>query len=166
LIPELKAAIHGIDPDAVTFDTHTMEERIQLSPATFLHRYPAWLASGFAALALLLGSLGLYGVVAYSVSQRTQEIGIRMALGAQRGQVLRMVLSQGLKLILPGIVIGAVAATAAASLVRSMLFAVTIADPLIYAGVTVLLAAVTLMASFIPARQATKVEPMVALRYE
>ena len=166
LIPELKAAIHNVDPDAVTFDIHTMQERIQLSPATFLHRYPAWLATGFAMLALLLGSIGLYGVIAYSVSQRTQEIGIRMALGAQRGQVLSMVLSQGLKMIVPGIVIGALAAIAAASLVRSMLFGVTVADPLIFAAVTAILAAVTSFASFIPARQATKVDPMVALRYE
>ena len=166
LIPELKGAIHNIDPDAVSFDTHTMEERIDLSPATFLHRYPAWLASGFAALALLLGSIGLYGVIAYSVSQRTQEIGIRMALGAQRGQVLSMVLRQGLRLIVPGIAAGAVVALAGGLLVRSMLFGVTVADPLIFLIVTVLLAVVTLVASFIPATQATRVDPMVALRYE
>jgi macrolide transport system ATP-binding/permease protein len=166
MIPELQSAIHSLDADAVTFDISTMDERIQRSPAAFLHRYPAWLAAGFALLALFLGSIGLYGLVAYSVSQRTQEIGIRMALGAQRSNVLKMILRQGLRLMVPGIVIGAVAAVLAAYLVRSMLFGVTIADPLIFAAVTAILAVVTLLASFIPARQATKVDPMVALRYE
>jgi predicted lysophospholipase L1 biosynthesis ABC-type transport system permease subunit len=166
LVPELQSAVHSVDADAVTFNIQTMDERIQRSPAAFLHRYPAWLAAGFALLALFLGSIGLYGLVAYSVSQRTQEIGIRMALGAQRSHVLNMILSQGLRLIVPGIVIGAVAAVVAAYLVRSLLFGVTIADPLIFTAVTVVLAMVTLLASFIPARQATKVDPMVALRYE
>jgi predicted permease len=166
VVPELQSAIHSLDPDAVTFNIQTMDERIQRSPAAFLHRYPAWLAAGFALLALFLGTIGLYGLVAYSVSQRTQEIGIRMALGAQRSHVLNMILRQGLRLIVPGIVIGAVAAVVAAYLVRSMLFGVTIADPVIFAAVTVILTGVTLLASFIPARQATKVDPMVALRYE
>jgi len=166
LVPELQSAVHSVDADAVTFNIQTMDERIQRSPAAFLHRYPAWLAAGFAILALFLGSIGLYGLVAYSVSQRTQEIGIRMALGAQRRDVLNMILSQGLRLIVPGIVIGAIAAVIAAYLVRSMLFGVTVADPLIFTVVTVILAVVTLLASFIPARQATRVDPMVALRYE
>jgi predicted permease len=166
LIPELEKTMLSIDADAVAFGAQTMNERIQRSPAAFLHRYPAWRAGGFALLALLLGTIGLYGLVAYSVSQRTQEFGIRMALGAQRSDVLNMVLVQGLRLIVPGIVIGAVAAILAAYLVRSMLFGVTVADPLIFAAVTVLLAGVTMFASFIPARQATKVDPMVALRYE
>jgi predicted lysophospholipase L1 biosynthesis ABC-type transport system permease subunit len=166
LIPELQRAVRSVDPDSVTFATQTMEQRIQTSPSAFLHRYPAWLATGFAALAMLLGSLGLYGVIAYSVSQRTQEFGIRMALGAQQGNVLRMVMAQGLRLIVPGIVAGVVAAVLAGLMVRTMLFGVTVADPLIFVTVTVLLGAVTLLASFIPARQATKVDPMVALRYE
>ena len=166
LVSELQSAVHSVDADAVTFNVQSMDERIQRSPAAFLHRYPAWLAAGFALLALFLGSIGLYGLVAYSVSQRKQEIGIRMALGAQRSHVLNMVLSQGLRLIIPGIIIGAIAAVTAASLVRSMLFGVTIADPLIFTAVTVVLAVVTLLASFIPARQATRVDPMVALRYE
>ncbi len=143
-----------------------MEDRIQRSPAAFLHRYPAWLAAGFATLALLLGTVGLYGLVSYSVTQRTQEFGIRMALGAQRSHVLNMVMRQGLQLIVPGIVVGSIAAVTAAYLVRSMLFGVSAADPIILAGVTALLAGVTLFASFIPARTATRVDPMVALRYE
>jgi predicted permease len=166
LIGDVQAAIHQIDADAVTLETQTMDDRIQRSPAAFLHRYPAWLAGGFAVLALLMGSIGLYGLVAYSVSQRTQEIGIRMALGAQRGNVLKMILAQGVRVIIPGAIIGIACGTGAAYLMRSMLFGVTAWDPAIFALVTSLLAGVTLLASFVPARQATKVDPLVALRYE
>jgi predicted permease len=166
LTSEVQNAIRQIDPDAVTFNIQTMEDRIQRSPAAFLHRYPAVLAGVFAFLALLLGTIGLYGLVAYSVSQRTQEIGIRMALGAQRGNVLKMVLLQGMRLIVPGVLVGIVAAIVAASLMRSMLFGVHSWDPAIFVLVTALLAVVTLAASYIPARTATKVDPMVALRYE
>jgi macrolide transport system ATP-binding/permease protein len=162
----VQAAIHRVDADSVTMQIETIDERIQRSPAAFLHRYPSWLAGAFAVLALLLGSIGLYGLVAYSVSQRTQEIGIRMALGAQRGNVLKMILAQGVRLIIPGAVIGIAGGTGAAYLMRSMLFGVTAWDPAIFAGVTAVLATVTLAASFIPARQATRVDPMVALRYE
>jgi macrolide transport system ATP-binding/permease protein len=163
---EVQAAIHQMDPDAMTVGMQTMDDRIQRSPAAFLHRYPAWLAGGFAVLALLLGSIGLYGLVAYSVSQRTQEIGIRMALGAQRANVLKLVLLEGVRLIVPGAIVGVLAAVGAGYLMRSMLFGVTAWDPAILAVVTGLLAGVTMLASFIPARQATKVDPMVALRYE
>jgi ABC-type antimicrobial peptide transport system permease subunit len=120
----------------------------------------------FAFLALLLGTIGLYGLVAYSVSQRTQEIGIRMALGAQRSNVLQMVLAQGVRLIVPGVVIGIAAAIVVANLMRSMLFGIRSWDPAIFLTVSIVLAVVTLGASYIPARTATKVDPMVALRYE
>jgi len=166
LINEVQAAIRQVDADAVTLEVQTMDERIQRSPAAFLHRYPSWLAGGFAVLALVMGSVGLYGLVAYSVSQRTQEIGIRMALGAQRSNVLGMILAQGVRLIVPGAVVGILCGIGAAYLMRSMLFGVASWDPAIFAGVTALLAGVTLLASFIPARQATKVDPLVALRYE
>jgi predicted permease len=165
-VTEIQNAIRQIDPDAVTFNVQTMEDRIQRSPAAFLHRYPAALAGVFAFLALLLGTTGLYGLVAYSVSQRTQEIGIRMALGAQRKNVLRMVLAQGVRLIVPGVVMGIIAAILAANLMRSMLFGVHSWDPAILVLVTALLAIVTLAASYIPARSATKVDPMRALRHE
>ncbi|HET9280816.1 MAG TPA: ABC transporter permease [Candidatus Angelobacter sp.] len=166
LVTEIKNAVRQVDADAVTYEVQTMEDRIQRSPAAFLHRYPAVLAGVFAGLALLLGTIGLYGLVAYSVSQRTQEIGIRMALGAQRSNVLQMVLAQGVRLIVPGVAIGIVIALLAAYLMRSMLFGVETWDPAIFALVTALLAIVTLAASYIPARAATKVDPMVALRYE
>lgn len=166
LTAEIQNAIRQIDPDVVMFNVQTMEDRIQRSPAAFLHRYPAVLAGMFAGLALLLGTIGLYGLVAYSVSQRTQEIGIRMALGAQRGNVLKMVLSQGVRLIVPGVVAGIVAALLVAYLMRSMLFGIRLWDPVIFTAVTAILAIVTLAASYVPARAATKVDPMVALRYE
>lgn len=163
---EVQNTIRRLDPDAITFNVQTMEDRIQRSPAAFLHRYPAVLAGMFAFLALLLGTIGLYGLVAYSVSQRTQEIGIRMALGAQRGNVLKMVLSQGVRLIVPGVAAGVLAALLASYLMRSMLFGIHSWDPAIFIVVTVVLAIVTLIASYVPARAATKVDPMVALRYE
>jgi macrolide transport system ATP-binding/permease protein len=166
LTTEIERAIRQLDPDAITFNVQTMEDHIQRSPAAFLHRYPAVLAGMFAFLALLLGTIGLYGLVAYSVSQRTQEIGIRMALGAQRGNVLQMVLAQGVRLIVPGVAIGIAAALLASYLMRSMLFGIHSWDPVIFAVVTALLAIVTLAASYVPARAATKVDPMVALRYE
>jgi macrolide transport system ATP-binding/permease protein len=166
LVAEVQNAIRQVDPDAITFNVQTMEDRIQRSPTAFLHRYPAVLAGGFAFLALLLGTIGLYGLVAYSVSQRTQEIGIRMALGAQRANVLQMVLSQGVRLIVPGVAIGIAAAMLVSYVMRSMLFGIRSWDPVIFAAVTAVLAVVTLAASYLPARAATKVDPMVALRYE
>jgi predicted permease len=165
-ILQTKAAVSHLDPNVVTFQEQTMEDFIQRSPVAFFHRYPAWLAGLFALMALILGTIGLYGLVAYSVSQRTQEIGIRMALGAQRSSVLQMVLLQGVRLIVPGALIGIAGGIAAALLARSLLFRVSAWDPAIFAIVTALLASVTLVASYIPARTATKVDPMVALRYE
>src|SRR5579864_114457 len=166
LASAIQSAIRQFDPDVVTFNAQTMDDRIQRSPTAFLHRYPAVLAGVFAFLALLLGTIGLYGLVAYSVSQRTQEIGIRMALGAQHANVLQMVISQGVRLIVPGVAIGIAAALAVSYLMRSMLFGIHSWDPVIFVAVTAILAIVTLAASYVPARAATKVAPMVALRYE
>ena len=121
---------------------------------------------GFAALALLLGVVGLYGVVAYSVSQRTREIAIRMALGAQRSSVYQLILSEAGWLVGAGIAVGLVCSVAAATLIRGLLFGVHSWDVPTLAGVTVVLAFSALLASYIPARRATKVDPLVALRYE
>jgi macrolide transport system ATP-binding/permease protein len=166
LVTEVQGVIRQLDADAVIFQVQTMDDRIRRSPSAFLHRYPAVLAAVFAGLALLLGTIGLYGLVSYSVSQRTREIGIRMALGAQRENVLRLVLAQGIRLAVPGVVIGIAGAVASAYLLSSMLFNVSSADPFVLGAVSLLLAVVTLAASFFPARQATRVDPMVALRYE
>jgi putative ABC transport system permease protein len=115
---------------------------------------------------MVLSSIGIYGVISYLVGQRTQEIGIRMALGAERGNVLRMVLGQAGKMVLLGISIGVAAAIGLARLMASMLFGVSPWDPLTLVGVVLLLALVSLLACYIPARRATRVDPMIALRYE
>jgi putative ABC transport system permease protein len=117
-------------------------------------------------MALLLGAVGLYGVIAYSVSQRTREIGIRIALGAQQNNVMRLILGEGMLVILIGLAIGLAGSLALTRFISSLLFGVTATDPLTFAGVAVLLAVVALAACYIPARRATRVDPMVALRYE
>jgi ABC-type antimicrobial peptide transport system permease subunit len=129
-------------------------------------RFRAMLFGVFAALALVLAVIGIYGVMAYSVSQRTNEIGIRMALGAQRGEVMRLVLGQGTKLTLLGVVLGITAAVALTHLMSSLLFSVSATDPLTFVGVDILLTLVALAACYVPARRAMRVDPMIALRYE
>jgi macrolide transport system ATP-binding/permease protein len=166
LLPALVAAVHEIDPGIGTQDETTMADRISESPTAYMHRSSAWLVGGFAALALLLGVVGLYGVIAYSVSQRTREIGVRMALGAQRGSVYQMIMKEAGWLAGVGIGAGLLCAIAAASMMRGLLFGVRSWDATTLAAVTVVLAIAALLASYIPARRAARVDPMVALRYE
>jgi ABC-type antimicrobial peptide transport system permease subunit len=143
-----------------------MAERINDSPSAYLHRSSAWLVGGFAAAALLLGVVGLYGVIAYSVSQRTREIGVRMALGAQRSSVYQLLLKEAAWLAGAGIAGGLVCSIVAATLIRGILFRVRSWDAATFVTVSVVLAISALLASYIPARRAAKVDPMVALRYE
>jgi macrolide transport system ATP-binding/permease protein len=166
LLPALAATIHQIDPGIVTVRAMTMTVKINASQSAYLHRSAAWLVGGFAALALLLGVVGLYGVIAYSVSQRSREIGIRMALGAQPRLVYRLILKEAGWLIAFGVAIGTVCSVGAATLMRGLLFAVSSWDVPTLAGVAGLLAVSALLASFIPARRAASVNPVEALRAE
>jgi ABC-type antimicrobial peptide transport system permease subunit len=129
-------------------------------------KFNMWVMTVFGGCALLLAAIGIYGLMAYSVEQRTQEIGIRLALGAQASQVRRMVVAQGMVLAVVGVAIGLGAAFWLARLITSFLFGVTDRDPLVFGGVPLLLIAVALLSVWLPARRASKVDPLIALRYE
>jgi macrolide transport system ATP-binding/permease protein len=166
ILPTLSATIHKIDPGIGTMDELTMLQRIDNSQTAYLHRSSAWLVGGFAALALLLGVVGLYGVIAYSVSQRTREIGVRMALGAQRSSVYQLILKEATWLTALGIAAGILCSLAAAALMRKLLFGVRSWDIPTLISVAVVLALCALLASYIPARRAASVNPVEALRAE
>jgi macrolide transport system ATP-binding/permease protein len=148
------------------YNPMSMDQKIHDAPATYLHRSSAWLVGGFAVVALLLGVVGLYGVVAYSVGQRKREIGVRMALGAQRSTVYRMILFESGRLIGMGLAIGLVTAIMAASLMHKLLFGVQAWDAGTLTSVGLVLAAASLLASFMPARRAASMNPTEALRAE
>jgi len=166
VMPALADAIHRIDSRITVSYMTTMTARINESPTVYLRRSSTWLVGGFAAVALLLGVVGLYGVIAYSVSQRTREIGVRIALGAQRGTVYRLLLKEAGVLALAGIVIGTGCAIVAASLMRKLLFGTPPWDITTLVCVAVVLGVSALLASFLPARRAASVDPISALRAE
>ena len=165
-LPTLSAAIHEIDANIATSDATTMTELVNDSTAAYLHRSSAWLVGGFAALALVLSVVGLYGVIAYSASQRTREIGVRMALGAERGSVYRLILREAGWLTGVGLVAGLCCSVAAATLMRRLLFGTVAWDVSTLAAVAVVLAFSAMMASYLPARRAASVNPVEALRAE
>ena len=160
----VRQAIWSVNPDQPITDVATMEDI--LDQEVFQRRVQTTLLGFFAALALVLAAVGTYGLVAYSVAQRTHELGVRMALGAERMDILRLVLVQGLKLTLIGVGIGITGAFGLTRFLSSLLYGVKPSDPLTYTTVLLLLASVALLASYVPARRAAKVDPMVALRYE
>jgi putative ABC transport system permease protein len=164
LAPAVRGAITSVDRDLPVFRVTTMEKMV--ADSLTQRRFSMFLFGVFAALALALAVVGLYGVMSYAVAQRTHEIGLRMALGAQARDVLRMVVGQGMALVGVGLGIGLAGAFVLMRLMSSLFYGVSAADPLTYAGIALLLAAVALLASYIPARRATKVDPMIALRYE
>ncbi|HKV37936.1 MAG TPA: FtsX-like permease family protein, partial [Blastocatellia bacterium] len=164
LVPSVRAVLGKADPDLPSTAFQTLDGIVDraVSPKRFV----TMILGGFAALALVMASLGIYGVISYSVNQRTSEIGIRMALGAQSFTVLRMVVGQGMKMALAGVAAGLVTALALTRLMSSLLFGVKATDPLTFGGISVLLVLVALLACYVPAQRATKVDAMVALRYE
>jgi predicted permease len=166
MIPLLVSAIHQADPEIGTRNEFTMAGWVGFSPAAFLHNSTAWLAGGFAALALVLGGIGLYGVIAYSVSQRTREIGVRMALGAQRSSVYRLILGEAGLVTAIGIVVGLGCAITAGLLMRDFLFGVQAWDLPTFMVVVVILGFCAVLASYLPARRAASVNPVEALRAE
>jgi putative ABC transport system permease protein len=164
VLATVRSALQSLDANLAITNVFTIEQI--LSQALWAARMGAILLALFGGLALVLSAVGVYGVLSYSVNQQTREIGLRMALGAQRGDVVRLILGQGLRLTLLGLGLGILVALGLMRVLVSLLFDVRAYDPSTYTAVTVLLAAVALLACYIPARRAMRVDPMVALRYD
>jgi putative ABC transport system permease protein len=166
LVSSAQTILRELDPQLAIVDPRSMEQIINQSPAVFLRRYPFYLIGSFAALAVVLAMIGLYGLISYSVVGRTREIGIRLALGAQREDILRLILRQAVITSLIGIGVGLLGGLASTRLMASLLYGINSGDWIVFAGVAVFLAAIAITASYVPARRATQVDPMVTLRNE
>ena len=166
LVSSARAILRELDPQLAIVEPRPMEQIVNQSPAVFLRRYPFYLIGSFATLALVLAMIGLYGLISYSVLRRTREIGIRLALGAQREDILRLILRQGVITTLIGVGIGLIAGLGLTRIMASLLYGINLGDWIIFAGVAVFLAVIAITASYVPARRATQVDPMVALRNE
>ncbi|HEY0430791.1 MAG TPA: ABC transporter permease [Pyrinomonadaceae bacterium] len=164
LLPAVKAEIREVNRNQTFLSVATMDQLVDKTTAQ--RRFNLLWLGAFAVLALVLATVGLFGLISFSTAQRTREFGVRMALGAQRGDVLKLVMREGLRLALIGVAVGLVAMAAASRLMKSLLFGVSSTDPLTFASVALLLTLVALLACYLPARRATKVDPLVALRYE
>jgi putative ABC transport system permease protein len=164
VLPEVRKIVQRLDPSQPPYGITTLESALAESIAP--RRFNLFLLGSFAGGALLLALIGIYGVMSYAVTQRTQEIGVRMALGARHGEIVRMVVSQGMAVALTGIVTGTAAALGLTRLMGSLLFDVKPNDPMTFAAVAVGLTAITLVASWLPAFKASRVDPLVALRCE
>ncbi|MGB8441070.1 MAG: ABC transporter permease [Candidatus Acidiferrales bacterium] len=161
-----QAALHELDPQLPLIQAQTMEHFTDQTPAVFLRRYPSYVIGSFAALALILAMIGLYGLISFTVAQRTREIGIRVALGAQPRDILELVMRQGIGAVVVGVGVGVVAALVLTRLMATLLFGVKPTDVVTFASVAVILTCVALAASYIPARRAMRTDPLVALRHE
>ncbi len=164
LVEAARRQVASLDRNTPIYHVETLDQYFSESVA--VPRFISLLLAGFAGVALLLACLGIYGVIAYIVVRRTREIGIRMALGARKGDVLRMVIGEGLRPALAGVVIGIIGALKLTRLLSGLLYGVKPTDPVTFAAVSLILTGVALLASYIPARRATNVDPTVALRYE
>jgi putative ABC transport system permease protein len=164
VVATARAALQSLDPNLAITNVFTIEQI--LSQALWAPRMGGILLALFGGLALVLSAVGVYGVLSYSVNQQTREIGLRMAMGAQRGDVMRLILGQGLRLTVLGLGLGLLVALGLMRVLVSLLFDVRAYDPVTYTAVTLLLTAVALLACYIPARRAMRVDPMVALRYD
>jgi putative ABC transport system permease protein len=163
-VSALRSVLADINPNQPLVRVRTMEDNISASVAQ--PRFRTWLIGIFAGLALVLAGIGIYGVMSYAVAQRTNEIGIRMTLGAKPGDVFRKIAGEALRLALIGVFVGLIAGFALTRVLKSFLYGISPSDPLTFAGVAALLISVALAACFFPARRATRVDPIVALRYE
>jgi putative ABC transport system permease protein len=164
LVGAVQAAVRRVEKHAPLYGVTTLENRLGASLTQ--RRFQTSLLIGFSLVALLIAAIGIYGLIQYSIAPRTHEIGIRMAVGAQAGQIFRMILGEGLKLSLAGLVLGLVGALWLGQAGSSLLFGVTATDPLTFVTVSLLLTVVATAACYLPARRAMKVEPIVALRQE
>ena len=164
MIGTVRREVQALDPNLPVFDVKTFSEHMRLS--LFPAKVAATVLGVFGLVALLLSAIGIYGITSYAVAQRTREIGIRMALGAQLKDVLRLVLSQGVKLTIMGVAGGLLGAYLATRAIASVLYGVSATDPLTFILVSLMLVAVALLACYVPARRATKVDPLTVLRYE
>jgi putative ABC transport system permease protein len=164
MIRAVEKQVWAVDKDQPMYKIRTMDQVVGESQSS--SRFTLVLLAIFAAVAMGLAAVGIYGVISYTVTQRTREIGIRIALGAARHDVLRLVVGQGTALAMSGVTIGLVGALALTRVIRNLLFGVSATDPLIFAGAALFLAAVALLASYIPARRAMRVDPTVSLRYD
>ena len=164
LLPAMRAEVLALDSELPIYKAQRMEEYVAASVAQ--RRFTSLLCSIFAGAGLVLAVVGLFGVMSYSVAQRTHEIGVRVAVGAAKTDILQLILKEGMGITIVGIVVGLFGTLAVSTILKSQLYGVSARDPLTFLGVILLLAMVALAACYIPARRATRVDPMVALRYE
>jgi len=164
LLGAFRSQVHDLNPDVPILESDNLANLLSIS--LFAYRTAATLGALLGGIGLVLASIGIFGVLSYSVNQRTQEIGVRMALGARPADILRLVVGQGMRLVLTGMAVGIIAAIVAGQLISNLLYGVKATDPITFAGTALILSTVAVLACALPARRAMRVDPMVALRYQ